>query len=141
MKSIQRICIIFMIMGLFIGCEDEKDDKSNGDFSAFKGTYKLSEESWDCDGAEDVQYITFTDAGLAKLWDFAGDSCDLDDDCYWADPAEQLTHSSGDVYTDTDGVETTIQKSGDVLTLIIAGFTMKWDKISDDVETYSPICD
>ena len=141
MKSILKISIILIIIALFFSCEDKEDDKDTGDLAAFKGTYKLSEESWDCGGDEDVIYITFTEAGVARMWDYAGDSCDDYDDCYWAEPAEQLAHSSGDVYTDTDGEELTIQKSGDVLTLIVDGWTSKWDKISDDAETYSPICD
>ena len=41
----------------------------------------------------------------------------------------------------TDGDEITLQKNGDVLTLIVDDWSSTWDKISDDVETYSPICD
>ena len=143
MKKILPILFLMFI----IGCEDEKDE-SDG----WKGTYKLSKNSMDCEGAEDVWYFTLETLqieGYDKIkltnWDYMGDECDESGDCY-DNYTQTFTAAEDDTYKITDGSMTlTIEKSGDGIKMTyglgsVSEFQI-WDKESNDIKTYSPVCD
>ena len=141
MKKI--LSILFLI--LFISCEDKSENVTP---SGLKGTYKLKKDYQFCDGKEDVWYITIEDLSGDKIkmneWDYMGDECDNEGDCY-VNGNVMLT-KDGDKYSFTEsGLTTTIEKNGNgvkiTLRLAIHGAEyFLYDRESNDVKEYSPIC-
>ena len=58
-----------LLLSLFVlfSCEDEKEEEKK-EVSFWSGTYKLSAQSWDCNGDEDVQYIVAEETGEGVLF-------------------------------------------------------------------------
>ena len=135
----KKLLPLFLI--LFIAaCEDEKDESAN-----LNGTYKLNKADWDCDGDEDIQYLTVENSeGNARLtfWDYMGDECDDMEDCY---EKESITLTKkGDNYS-WGGSEISLTKTSTGMTISgtegTDGWTEVWDTESSDIKTYSPVCD
>ena len=141
MKKI--LSILFLI--LFISCEDKNENVTP---SGLKGTYKLKKDYQFCDGKEDVWYISIEDQAGDKIkmneWDYMGDECENEGDCY--EKGNATFTKDGDKYSFTDyGGTTIIEKSGNgikiTLSLAIHGAEyFLYDRESNDVKEYSPIC-
>ena len=136
--------IIFL---LILGCEDKKDEGAAPTAPDLTGTYKLNKDSWNCDGAEDVIYVTIEQQGSnsikVNVWDYYGDACDDGTDCYWS---ERYTgNAEGSVYKikDTggtiiieangDGIKATINEDGQ-------SNIENYNRESSDIKTYAPVC-
>ena len=138
----KRILSISILLFLF-ACEDDKDETAAVNLD---GTYKLSSKSWDCDGDENIIYMTISGKNITD-WDYEGDECEDDNDCY---AKESFTVSGGE-----DGVyQFEMYGLAGTLTLKLSGkelkntmsfgesgaYTTYWDHVSDGIETYSPVC-
>ena len=95
-----------LLLSLFIlfSCEDEKEEEKK-EVSFWSGTYKLSAQSWDCNGDEDVQYIVAEETGEGvllelntKLYDFLGDACDQGQECYDTDELSFRKNAQGNYF-------------------------------------------
>ena len=139
----KKISIILSLLLIF-ACEDDKADETAA--VNLDGTYKLSSKSWDCDGDEDIIYMTISGKNIIDC-DYEGDECEDDEDCY---AKESISLSGGEdgVYQfDADGSSggtMTFELSGKELkhTMSFSGisWTRYWDHVSDKIETYSPVC-
>ena len=83
--------ILLLSMFVLFSCEDEKEEEKK-EVSLWSGTYKLSAQSWRCNGDENVQYIVAQETGVGvllelntKLYDFLGDACNQGQECYDTD--------------------------------------------------------
>ena len=143
----KKMLPIFLIL-FIVSCEDEKDGSNVGELN---GTYKLSKESMECDGDEDEWYMTLESQGADKLkltnWDYMGDACDNQSDCYETD--DMIFNKDGEKYSATEenpeGSSTlTIEKDGDDIKMTFSIGSVSedqiWNKESSDIKTYSPIC-
>ena len=136
----KKMIMLFSLL-LAFSCEDEAAADT------IDGTYKLSVASMDCDGDLDVWYITI-DGLTVTHWDYMGDECDDDEDCYGKDiwsvtkDGDALNIDLGDnegtvviTRNGTDGLKTiwshptTTEEYGQI-----------WDYESSEIKTFSPVC-
>ena len=82
--SLKAILLLSSI--ILFSCEDKDEDKEA--VVPINGTFKLSPESYDCEGLEAVEYLTI-DSIFVIIYD------DMDDECY--------SNAYTDWYADTDG--------------------------------------
>ena len=137
--SLKTILLLSSI--ILFSCEDDAKD------SAINGTFQLSKKSQDCDGYEEIEYMTINNTTVTFYGDM-GDECseDYDSDiqnCYERDT--ETWARDCDVLSGTYGETVTLSLSGKELTVTITdedGYSdkMYYDPISDDIKTYSPVC-
>ena len=141
--SLKTILLLSSI--ILFSCEDDAKD------SAINGTFKLSEKSWDCEGSggqyEEIEYMTINNKTVT-FYMYMDDACsnwsDSDyDECYEVE-SETLARD-GKVLSTNYGETITLSLSEKELTVAITdedGYTdkMYYDHISDDMKTYSPVC-
>ena len=132
---------IFLLSSIILfSCEDDAKD------GPINGTFQLSKKSQDCDGYEEIEYMTINNTTITFIA-YMNDACNTDndsdaEDCY--DAASETFPRDGDVLTGADGETITLSLSGKELTITIAwdgeSDTVYYDHISDDIKTYTPIC-
>ena len=137
--SLKAILLLSSI--ILFSCEDDAKD------GPINGTFQLSKKSQECDGYEEIEYMTINNTTVT-FYGYMNDACNADndsdaEDCYEKD-SETLARD-GDVFTGYDGETITLSLSGKELTVAITdedGYTdkMYYDHISDDMKTYSPVC-
>ena len=137
--SVKPILLLSSI--ILFSCEDDAKD------GPINGTFQLSKKSQECDGYEEIEYMTINNTTVT-FYGYMNDACNADndsdaEDCYEKD-SETLARD-GDVFTGYDGETITLSLSGKELTVAITdedGYTdkMYYDHISDDMKTYSPVC-
>jgi len=102
-----------IIFHLILGCEDKKDDGAASTAPNLTGTYKLNKDSWNCDGSEDIIYITIEQqSNKVNVWDYYGDTCDDGTDYYWSERYTGNTEESVYKIKDTGGT-ITIEANGE----------------------------
>ena len=136
--SVKAILLLSSI--ILFSCEDDAKD------SAINGTFQLSEKSQDCEGYEEIEYMTINNTTVT-FYEYMNDACNKDndsdaEDCYEVD--SETFPRDGDVLTGADGETITLSLSGKELTITIAwdgeSDTVYYDHISDDIKTYGPVC-
>ena len=136
--SVKAILLLSSI--ILFSCEDDAKD------SAINGTFQLSEKSQDCEGYEEIEYMTINNTTVT-FYEYMNDACNKDndsdaEDCYEVD--SETFPRDGDVLTGADGETITLSLSGKELTITIAwdgeSDTVYYDHIGDDIRTYIPIC-
>ena len=136
--SVKAILLLSSI--ILFSCEDDAKD------SAINGTFQLSEKSQDCEGYEEIEYMTINNTTVT-FYEYMNDACNNDndsdaEDCYEVD--SETFPRDGDVLTGADGETITLSLSGKELTITIAwdgeSDTVYYDHIGDDIRTYIPIC-
>ena len=136
--SLKTILLISSI--ILFSCEDDAKD------SAINGTFQLSTKSQDCDGYEEIEYMTINNTTVTFIA-YMNDACNKDndsdaEDCYEVDSV--TLPRDGDVLTGDDGETITLSLSGKELTVTIAwdgeSDRVYYDHISDDIKTYGPVC-
>ena len=132
-----------------ISCEDSgDDDETRLDLT---GTYKLNKDSQDCDGLEDIIWLTIeknTEANSrVRLWDYMGDECDDDEACYETDEVMNFATKANELSFADDGETIKITGNagaGGQITVSFSdgtdSFTQKYDFFESTVETFSPVC-
>ena len=137
----KKIIVLFSLLIAF-SCEDKNEEEVVN----LNGTYKLSVASMDCGGRLDVWYVTI-DGLTVTNWDYMGDECDDDGDCFVRDiqfvtkdgDALKIEDEEGNVVitrNGTDGLKTiwshpsTTEEYGQI-----------WDYESSEIKTFSPVCD
>ena len=136
--SIKTILLLFSI--ILLSCEDDAKD------GPINGTFQLSKKSQDCDGYEEIEYMTINNTTITFIA-YMNDACNTDndsdaEDCY--DASSETFPRDGDVLTGADGETITLSLSGKELTVTIAwdgeSDRVYYDHISDDIKTYGPVC-
>ena len=136
--SLKTILLLSSI--ILFSCEDDAKD------SAINGTFQLSTKSQDCDGYEEIEYMTINNTTVTWIA-YMNDACNKDndsdaEDCYEVD--SETFPRDGDVLTGADGETITLSLSGKELTVTIAwdgeSDRVYYDHISDDIKTYGPVC-
>ena len=137
--SLKAILLLSSI--ILFSCEDDAKD------GPINGTFQLSKKSQECDGYEEIEYMTINNTTVT-FYGYMNDACNADndsdaEDCYEKD-SETLARD-GDVFTGYDGETITLSLSEKELTVAFTdedGYTdkMYYDHISDDMKTYSPVC-
>ena len=96
--------ILLLSMFVLFSCEDEKEEEKK-EVSLWSGTYKLSAQSWRCNGDENVQYIVAQETGEGvllelntKLYDFLGDACNQGQECYDTDELSFKKNEQGNYF-------------------------------------------
>jgi hypothetical protein len=139
--SLKTILLLSSI--ILFSCEDDAKD------SAINGTFQLSEKSQDCEGYEEIEYMTINNTTVT-FYEYMNDACNNDndsdaEDCYGV---ESVTLGrDGNVLTGVGtgtGFSVTLILSGKELTVDMTdgyGFEkLYYDHISDDIKTYTPVC-
>ena len=136
--SLKAILLLSSI--ILFSCEDDAKD------GPINGTFQLSKKSQDCEGYEEIEYMTINNTTVEWIG-YMNDACNKDndsdaEDCYEKD-SETLARD-GDVFTGYDGETITLSLSGKELTVAITDTygsdKVYYDHISDDIKTYTPIC-
>ena len=136
--SLKAILLLSSI--ILFSCEDDAKD------GPINGTFQLSKKSQECDGYEEIEYMTINNTTVT-FYGYMNDACNADndsdaEDCYEKD-SETLARD-GDVFTGYDGETITLSLSGKELTVAITDTygsdKVYYDHISDDIKTYTPIC-
>ena len=137
--SLKAILLLSSI--ILFSCEDDAKD------SPINGTFQLREESWGCDNREEIEYMTINNTTVT-FYMYMDDECsnwdDSDyDECYEVE--SETWARDGDVLSGTYGETVTLSLSGKKLTVAITDSKddtdkMYYDHISDDMKTYSPVC-
>ena len=132
--------ILLLSSIILFSCEDDAKD------GPINGTFQLSKKSQECDGYEEIEYMTINNTTVT-FYGYMNDACNADndsdaEDCYEKD-SETLARD-GDVFTGYDGETITLSLSGKELTVAITDTygsdKVYYDHISDDIKTYGPVC-
>ena len=136
--SLKAILLLSSI--ILFSCEDDAKD------GPINGTFQLSKKSQECDGYEEIEYMTINNTTVTFIA-YMNDACNADndsdaEDCYEVD--SETFPRDGDVLTGADGETITLSLSGKELTVAITDTygsdKVYYDHISDDIKTYTPIC-
>ena len=134
----KKIIVLFSLLIAF-SCEDKNEEEVVN----LNGTYKLNKDSWNCEGLEDIIYVTIqkSTGGITLTdYDYEGDACEDGTDCYGKDSYELVADGNGYKFLDYLKVEA----NGDGIKLIHiedeGTYTENFDKESSDVKTFSPVC-
>ena len=136
--SLKTILLLSSI--ILFSCEDDAKD------GPINGTFQLSKKSQECDGYEEIEYMTINNKTVT-FYMYMDDACsnwsDSDyDECYEVE-SETLARD-GNVLSTTYGETITLSLSGKELTVAITDTygsdKVYYDHISDDIKTYTPIC-
>ena len=130
-----------------ISCEDSDDDKKSG--PDLTGTYKLNKDSWDCDGKQDIIWMTIEKStevnnSRVQIWDYMGDDCDDGRSCYDKDDVINFVGDGNELKFIDNGetikISGNASAGGHVTVTLPDGSSEKWDYFTSKVETYSPVC-
>ena len=101
---------IFLLSSIILfSCEDKDEDKEA--VVPINGTFKLSPESYDCEGLEAVEYLTI-DSIFVNIYN------DLDDECHESDDTQtDLCYELTTNYVERDGNDLSFTDEGEKISL------------------------
>ena len=136
--SLKAILLLSSI--ILFSCEDKDEDKEA--VVPINGTFKLSPESYDCEGLEAVEYLTI-DSIFVNIYN------DLDDECHESDDTQtDLCYELTTNYVERDGNDLSFTDEGEKISLSLAltgnkltvtvkdsdgTYDMKYDRKSEQV--------